>query len=132
MPLVETRELSFGQLSLRFALAHAGQPAQKLGLPKGVPEAVTFLPNSQEVEACFGATQHRLDSSALGLVLLGYCLRARIPLARRAAKSVKVLPDTVVLTTRLEHELPPEPAPAPAAAAAPAKAAPPRQMVWGR
>jgi hypothetical protein len=128
MPLVETRELSFGQLSLRFALAHAGPAGQKLGLPKGVPEAVTFVPDSQEVELRFGATRHRLDASGLGLVLLGYCLRARIPLARRSAKSLRVVPDAVVLTMRLEHELPPEPAPPPAQATAAA----PRQMVWGR
>jgi hypothetical protein len=129
MPLVETRELRFGQLSLRFALAHGGQATEKLGLPKGVPTSVRFLPDSQEVVASFGAAEHRLDAAALGAALLTYCLRARIPLSRRAAKSVRVLAEAVTLVARLEHEMPPEPAPERPAAAKPEA---PRQMVWGR
>jgi hypothetical protein len=131
MSLVETRELRFGQLALRFALAHAGGAAEQVGLPKGVPEAVRFVAEAQAVTARFGGAEERqLDSAALGLVLVAYCLRARIPLPRRATKSVRVLPDAVVLTTRLEHELPPEPVAADRTAAPKPDAR--RQMVWGR
>ena len=132
MPLVETLELRFGQLALRFALAHAGSAAERLGLPKGVPEAARFAAEAQEVTVRYGgAEERRLDAAALGIVLVAYCLRARIALPRHAAKAIRVLPDAVVLTTRLEHDLPPEP-PAAQPAAAPAKPEGPRQMVWGR
>lgn len=127
MSLVEIRELRFGALSLRFALAHSGSVADHLGLPKAVPTEVRFLHEAQEIVIVYGALgEHRLDLQAIGTALLGYCLRARIPLSRRAAKSVLVLADAVVLTTRLEHDMPPEPVAAPVAAPTP------RQMVWRR
>ena len=60
MPLVETRELRFGQLALRFALAHAGAAADRLGLPKGVPEAARFAAEAQEVTVRYGDAEERI------------------------------------------------------------------------
>jgi hypothetical protein len=125
--LIEQRDLRFCVLSLRFALGHAGPSAERLGLPAGVPGAIRLLPGTQEIAVDTPGGEVLLAADSLGTALIAYCLRVKIPLARRASKAVRIEADAVVLATRLEHEMPPEPAPPP-----PPRPSPVRQMVWGQ
>jgi hypothetical protein len=109
LPLVEQRQLSFSPHLLCLAIAAAGPRALQFGLPGGPPAGVELQPEAQTVTVLYPAEAPAVTLTApmIAALLLGYVLLARIPLPRRAEKSIRVEAGTVVLTVSLQHEVPP-------------------------
>ena len=84
---------------LRVAMEVAG--LGRLGLPPGIVTALEPLPARQalRVRAGTGATavEREVEAPHMAAILIAYCLGARIPLPRVAAKTVAVVEDGLLL-----------------------------------
>ncbi len=103
--IVERREVEFETEALITVLAGSPRAAAAFGLARGQPQAVIFEPASQSVRFVFPGGGHAhsvsLESARLAALLVGFCLRMRMPLPRRAEKSIRVEPGMVVLAFRI-------------------------------
>ena len=124
--IVERREVEFETEALLTVLAASPKAGGAFGLARGMPQAVIFEPTTQSVRFVFPGGGHAhsvsLDSARLGALLVGFCLRMRMPLPRKAEKSIRVESGMVVLAFRItsrpnlanllpeEHRASPEPA----------------------
>lgn len=116
--IVERREIEFETEALMSVLAGSPRAAGAFGLARGQPQAVIFEPAAQAVRFVFPGGGHAhsvsVDAARLGALLVNFCLRLRLPLPRRAEKSIRVEPGMVVLSFRistrpnLAHLLPEE------------------------
>ncbi len=103
--IIERREVEFETEALISVLAGSPRAAAAFGLARGQPQAVIFEPASQSVRFVFpgGGQAHSVsvESARLGALLVSFCLRMRMPLPRRAEKSIRVEPGSVVLAFRV-------------------------------
>ena len=103
--IIERREVEFGAEDLLLVLACSPRAATAFGLARGQPQAVIFEPNRQTVRFVFPGGGHahsvELDTPQLGALLVGFCLRMRMPLPRKAEKAIRVEPGIVVLAFRI-------------------------------
>ena len=101
--MLDAREIHFEADDLLAVLAASPKAAQGLGLPSPAPRAVVCAPDGGAVRFVWpsGATRSAaLDAGRLGALLVGFCLRARIPMPRRSDKTLRVEADMVVLSFR--------------------------------
>ncbi len=102
--IIERREIQFEAEALIAMLAGSPRAAAAFGLARGQPQAVIFQPQLEAVRFVFpggGQTSSvSLESARLGAMLVSFCLRLRIPLPRRAEKTIRVEPDKVILAFR--------------------------------
>jgi hypothetical protein len=103
--ITERREVDFEAEALMAVVAGSPRAAAAFGLARGQPQAVIFEPQNQSVRFVFPGGGHAhsvsLDSARLGALLVGFCLRMRMPLPRKAEKSIRVEPGMVVLSFRI-------------------------------
>ena len=103
--IIERREVEFETEALLTVLASSPRAAAAFGLARGLPQAVLFEPAAQSVRFVFPGGGHAhsvaLDSARLGALLVGFCLRMRMPLPRKAEKSLRVEAGMVVLAFRI-------------------------------
>jgi hypothetical protein len=111
MSITDHRCIAFTPLALRFAIGAAGPAAQRLDLPGLPPEEVVIRPAEDRVLLRYGDAPRdvALGSQQLALLLIAYCVRARLPLARRAEKRIVLEPGAAVLDLVTRYEVPPEP-----------------------
>lgn len=99
--ITDRREIRFEAEALLMVLAGSPRATAALGLPPGAPQAVVFDPGTESVRFVWSTAGQRrsesLEGSKLGALLVSFCLRIRVPLPRRASKSIRVEPDMVVL-----------------------------------
>jgi hypothetical protein len=102
--IIERREVEFEAEALMAVVAGSPRAAAAFGLARGQPQAVIFEPTSQSVRFVFPGGGHAhsvlLESARLGALLVSFCLRMRMPLPRKAEKSIRVEPGMVVLAFR--------------------------------
>ncbi len=114
MPLTDRRELEFDEEVLIAAVAVSQRVAQSLGLPANPPAAVRFHPKENEVAFLYWTDPTnkavRIKSAALGALLIGYCIRARVPIPRNAERAVRIEAASVILTFRTQIAMPLKPA----------------------
>ena len=100
--ITDRREILFDAEALLTVLAGSPRAATALGLPPGAPQAVLFDPKAEAVRFIWSHNSKRqadsVDSTRLGALLVGFCLRLRVPLPRRAEKGIRVEAGLVVLT----------------------------------
>jgi hypothetical protein len=78
----------------------SGSPhrAQAIGLPALRPVSVGFDPQAQQIH--LGYETHSavfLSAAHIGALLVSYCVRARIPMIRRADKDIRIEAGSVVI-----------------------------------
>lgn len=106
MTLLERRQIRFSAPAICDAIAASPGAACALGLPARRPDGVAFRPQETTLDVQFGTgPEHR--TAAIGLpplaaLLLAFCVRARLPLPRRAAKSARITHDAVLLELGLD------------------------------
>ncbi len=114
MPLTDRRELDFDEDVLIAAVAISPRIAENLGLPAIPPAVVRFHPKESEVEFLYWTDPtnktFRIKNAALGALLIGYCIRARVPIPRAAERAVRIEAASVVLTFRTQIAKPLQPA----------------------
>ncbi len=102
--IIDHREISFEAEALLAVLGGSPRAVAAFGLPPGMPQAVLFEPGQQAVRFVYSqggrSRSAALATDRLGALLVGFSLRLRIPLPRRAEKSIRVEPDKVVLAFR--------------------------------
>jgi hypothetical protein len=106
MAIIDRRELEFDGAALLDAVATSQKAAESFGLPGMVPRGVRFYPHEGEVAFLYGTPQTpravRLSAEATGALLVSYCIRAKIPMPRKAEKRVRINAHCVILTFRLD------------------------------
>ena len=103
--ITERREIGFEAETLMTVLAGSPKAAAAFGLAGGQPKAVLFDTKAKAVRFVFsGSGDHThsvsLDATRLAALLVGFCMRMRIPLPRKAEKTIRVEPGVVVLAFR--------------------------------
>ena len=111
--IAERRELRFGPAALRRMIAWLLDSATAHGLPPTLPDGIELLPHDNRVDLVYGqgpaALPFALQAETLGMLLIAYCIRARVPLPRVAQKQVRVGAHYVALVFHLEHSQAPPP-----------------------
>ncbi len=111
--IIERRELRFGPAALKRVVGWLLGAAAAHGLPPAAPEGIELLPQDNRVDLVYGqgsaARSFSLQVEALGMLLIAYCIRARIPMPRVAHKEVRVGERYVSLVFHLEHSQSPAP-----------------------
>jgi hypothetical protein len=83
---------------------------------------VRFHPHEGQIDVLYGADHAqqgvRLAAEPLGALLVSYCIRARIPMPRRADKGIRINAKSVILAFRSRYDEAPPPETADAATAA--------------
>ncbi len=111
MPLTDRRELEFDEEVLIAAVAVSLRIAESLGLPGVPPSAARFHPKESQVEFLYGTEKAvHIKSTALGALLIGYCIRARVPIPRNAERAVRIEMASVILNFRTQVATPLKPA----------------------
>jgi len=114
MAIVDRRKIEFDRDAVKLALEWSPQAAQAFGLPPLKPDGVRCKPADGLVQVTYGkltATRvFTLRAEALGAILIAYCNRAGMPMARNADKAVRIERDhvVVVFTLRIPHASRPE------------------------
>ena len=110
MPIVDRREIEFDCQAVRLAVQWSPKAAQAFGLPARVPDSVRCNPAEGTVEVLYGTRVYGLRSVSLGALLMAYCNRTGMPMARHSGKSIRIEPRHVVLvlTLRLDEARCPE------------------------
>jgi hypothetical protein len=91
--------IAFRPIALRAAIEFAG--AARLGIPPGSVSGALPMPGQQAVRIRYGngatAGERMVQAPEMAAILIAYCLGARVPLPRIAAKTVLVTGDGVTL-----------------------------------
>jgi hypothetical protein len=109
--IIDRREIQFEAEALLVVIAGSPRAAASLGLPPGLPQAVVFDPGAEAVRLVWSQGKQKqaevLDAVRLGALLVGFCLRMRVPLPRRATKSIRVESGLVALefVTRIKPDV---------------------------
>ncbi len=111
--ITERRELRFGPEALKRVVGWLLGAAAAHGLPAATPEGIELLPHDNRVDLIYGqgsaARSFSLQVEALGMLLIAYCIRTRVPMPRVAHKQVRVGARYVALVFHLEHSQAPVP-----------------------
>jgi len=101
MAVAERREIEFSAEALCLAIGMSLRAAQGFGLPALRPTGVHLRPREGQIDVVYGTgpTQRAVPLAAepLGALLVSYCLRARIPMPRRAEKGIRIGAKAVIL-----------------------------------
>ncbi len=101
MAVAERREIEFSAEALCLAIGMSLRAAQRFGLPALRPTGVQFCPREGQIDVVYGIGQAQravpLAAEPLGALLVSYCLRARIPMPRRAEKGIRIGATAVIL-----------------------------------
>ncbi|WP_144404339.1 hypothetical protein [Belnapia sp. F-4-1] len=102
MGIIDRREITFDRPAIVAALVDVADGATALGLPKAKPDMVRLIPSQQRVTLLWtvgdGTADFDIPVETLGALLIAHCHRRQVVLPRRAAKSVSVEADVVVLS----------------------------------
>ena len=104
MPIVDRREIEFDCLAVKLAIQWSPKAAQAFGLPARVPDAVRCNTAEGTIEVVYGTRIYGLRSESLGALLMAYCSRTGVPMARNSGKSIRIGADHVVLALTLRVE----------------------------
>jgi len=111
--VVERREIEFDLGAIRQALEWSPQAALAFALPAQVPTGVRCNPADGTLEVVYGQlTSTRifmLRAEALGAILISYCNRSGMPVARNVEKGVRIERDHVVIVLTMRMEEAPQP-----------------------
>lgn len=117
MAIIDRREIEFDAEGVLQVLGSAALRADALGLPSVRPTQLVFVPEKSCARLVYGsglgARFIELPAEALGSLLVSHCVRARIPMPRRADKSIRVERQCVILAFRSLAGPAAEPAPEP-------------------
>jgi len=105
MSIVDRREIEFDCQAVKLAVQWSPKAAQAFGLPTKLPDSVRCNPAEGTVEVLYGKRVYGLRSESLGALLMAYCNRTGMPMARHSGKSIRIEPHHVVLvlTLRLDE-----------------------------
>lgn len=109
MSIVDRREIEFDRQAVKLAIQWSPKAARAFGLPPKVPESVRCNPAEGTVEVLYGKRIYGLRSESLGALLMAYCSRTGMPMARHSAKSIRIEPQHVVLVLTLSLDEPKRP-----------------------
>jgi len=104
MPIVDRREIEFDCQAVKLAIQWSPKAAQAFGLPAKVPDSVRCNHAEGTVEVVYGTKIYGLRSESLGALLMAYCSRTGMPMARHSGKSIRIDSDRVVLALTLRVE----------------------------
>lgn len=110
MPVSDRREIRFDAAAMSAVLVCSPRMMQAAGLPRHGPKEARFEPSTGAVILTYGDRKQTmvLQTTALGALLIGYCMRAGIRIPRRLSRSVRVDRDAVVLVLSTHYpNLPP-------------------------
>jgi hypothetical protein len=96
--IIDRREIEFDGNALISVIAGSLQRAQAIGLPPLRPISIGFSPRSREISVEYETHAVAVASDRLGALLVAYCVRARIPISRRADKDIRIGAGSVFLT----------------------------------
>jgi hypothetical protein len=108
MGIIDRREIEFDARALIGVVVGSLQRAQAVGLPVLRPTGVRFDPQERHID--FVYETHPVVSvlaERLGALLVSYCVRARLPMARGADKDLRVEAAAVVLAFSTHYTDPP-------------------------
>jgi hypothetical protein len=110
MSIVDRREIEFDCQAVKRAIQWSPKAARAFGLPTRVPDAVRCNPTEGTAEVLYGKHVYGLRSVSLGALLMAYCNRTGMPMARHSGKSIRIEPHHVVLvlTLRLDEARQPD------------------------
>jgi hypothetical protein len=95
------------------AIASSVRSAQSFGLPGARPTGVRLHAQDGQIDVLYGADHAqqavRLAAEPLGALLVSYCIRARIPMPRRANKGIHIKDKSVILAFRTQYDEAPLP-----------------------
>ena len=95
------------------AISASLRAAQGFGLPALRPNGARCYPKEGQVDVLYGTSQApravRISAEALGALLVSYCIRARIPMPRRADKGIRIEANCVILAFRTQYAEAPVP-----------------------
>ena len=104
MAIIDRREIEFDAEGVLQVLGSAALRADALGLPSLRPTQLVFMPEKSCAKLVYGsglgARFIELPAEALGSLLVSHCVRTRIPMPRRAGKSIRVERNCVILAFR--------------------------------
>jgi hypothetical protein len=130
--LIDKREIEFDTEALLIVVATSQRAAESFGLPGFPPNDVRFDPKQGTVGFLYGSAQSQrsiyLTAEVVGALLVSYCIRARIPMPRKASKGVRVEGMSVILAFRTVFSPVPTPAKETSKIGA---AAPVKSLTWG-
>ena len=106
MPIVDRREIEFDCEAVKLAVHWSPKAAQAFGLPAKRPDSVRCNAAEGTVEILYGKRIYGLRSEPLGALLMAYCNRTGMPLARHSGKSIRIEPQHVVLVLTLRLDQP--------------------------
>ncbi len=109
MSIVDHREIEFDCQAVKLAIQWSPKAAQAFGLPPRVPNTVRCNPGEGTVEVLYGGRIYALRSESLGALLVSYCNRVGMPMARHAGKGIRIEPNHVVLVLTLRLDGAPQP-----------------------
>jgi len=109
MPIVDRREIEFDCQAVKLAIQWSPKAARAFGLPARVPDLVRCNRAEGTVEVAYGTRIYGLRSESLGALLMAYCSRTGMPMARHSGKSIRIEPDRVVLALTLRVDEPRRP-----------------------
>ena len=109
MPIVDRREIEFDCQAVKLAIQWSPKAAQAFGLPARAPETVRCNRAEGTVEVVYGTRIYGLRSESLGALLMAYCSRTGMPIARNSGKGIRIEPQHVVLVLTLSLEEPKRP-----------------------
>ncbi|MBL6080742.1 hypothetical protein JMJ56_22250 [Belnapia sp. T18] len=102
MGIIDRREITFDRPAIMAALVDVVDGATALGLPRAKPDIVRLIPSQQRITLLWtvgdGTADFDIPAETLGALLIAHCHRRQVVLPRRAAKSVSVEADAVVLS----------------------------------
>jgi hypothetical protein len=99
MSIIDRREIEFDGRALISLIAGSLQRAQFIGLPALRPIHISFSPQVHEIRVEYEThAAVSVASDRLGALLVAYCVRAHIPISRRADKDIRIEAGSVFLT----------------------------------
>jgi hypothetical protein len=106
MPVIDQREIEFDAEALLSAVVTSQRAAESFGLPGFPPNGVRFHPKLGTVDFLYGSSNESravgLKAEMVGALLVAYCIRARIPMPKKAEKGVHVKTHSVALAFKTE------------------------------
>jgi hypothetical protein len=106
MPVIDTREIEFDAEALLAAVVTSQRAAESFGLPGFPPNGARFHPKLGTVDFLYGSAEAPravgLKAEMVGALLIAYCIRARIPMPRKADKGVHIKANSVSLAFKTE------------------------------
>ena len=98
MGIIDRREIEFDAKALVSVIGGSPQRAEAIGLRALRPAGVDFSTEGQIRFLYEAYPEIRVTAEALGVLLVSYCVRSRIPIPRLADKVVRVRGNSVVLS----------------------------------